>query len=235
MTTTSSTLAAALLDAQRNVRPVAKGGVNTAQGWRFIEAHDVVGAARDALHSAGLVAVLRHAPGERVDAPVLDVYLHVLHPASGQEMKLPMPWPIERSGPQARRAAGTYAEKEALRHLLLIPEPDDPETDAQQPTSSSGTTRPDAPRSGGPSDKQVRYLHVLLGQHGYSSRDSILAYLSAELGRDIGSSADLTGQETSDIITKLKDTPKADRVTAQDAPAADDPWSVLDAELDADQ
>lgn len=212
----TGTLAAALLAAQRNVRPVPKSGVNTAQGWRFIEAHEVVRVARDALHAAGLVAVLRHTTTERLDLPVLDVYLEVTHAASGEVAKYPMPWPIERHGPQARRAAATYAEKEALRHLLLIAEPDDPETHSTPTTTAAAAqprpdTRPPPRRDPQPmTDPQRHRLWAVARTAGYGDVAELAAFTAGIIGVDLDAAnpdellRSLTTQEASSVIDALQ-------------------------------
>lgn len=231
----TSTLATALLEAQQTMHGVSKTGRNQQQGWSFVTVEDVTRACRECLTSAGLTAVYRLTTDATADTTTLAGYLEVTHAATGEQLRLPMPWPIERSGPQARRAAFSYARKQALVELLLVAEPEDPETTAPTSASKPATSKPAKPRrstdpgerSGppAPTEKQLKYLHTLLGQHGWNSRESALAYLAAELGREITSSKDLSAAEVSEVIDRLKATPKAARSGPADEPP-DDPWST---------
>jgi ERF superfamily len=133
----------ALLEAQRNAMAIAKTGRNTSQGWEFVTVEEVTRVAREALNDAGLVAVLRVPADAAYDPTRLDAYLHIVHPESGEEAKFPIPWGVERAGPQARRAAYAYARKQALLELLALSEPD-PETNAKEPKEKAAT--PPQPR-----------------------------------------------------------------------------------------
>ena len=118
---------AALLEAQRHADAITKSGRNTSQGWAFVTVEEVTRVAREALNRAGLVAYLRVLTP--YDPHMIDAYLALVHPASGQEALFAVPWPVERPGPQARRAAYAYARKQALLELLALSE-SDPETTA---------------------------------------------------------------------------------------------------------
>lgn len=137
----------ALHTAQSAIKPVTRGGVNRAQGWRFVEASAIVEAARDALTGAGLIAYMI-ADGPE-DPDWLRLSLRVIHVESGDAISLPMPWPVTRTGDQGRRAAFTYARKQALIELLLIADPDeDPEAHAAS-TEPEPAPREERPRQRG--------------------------------------------------------------------------------------
>ena len=234
-TTTAATapggLAGALLAAQAAMHGVAKSGRNTQQGWSFVTVEDVTRAARECLTGAGLVAVYRLTSDADPAAGSLDGYLHVLHPGSGEELRLAMPWPIERSGPQARRAAFSYARKQALVELLLVAEPDDPETTAT-------TTASDQPAASGPhrargsadpkpmSDRQRRALWAKARSKGSGDSAELAVWAAGVLGLpadELDLSA-LTAAEASHLLDALDHAQTAHRFQP-DGPDPDDPWA----------
>jgi hypothetical protein len=217
---------------------VAKHGSNAQQGWQFVTVEDVTRAARAVLNEAGLVAVYRIAADADPAAAYLDGALHVVLAATGEEMRLPMPWPIERSGPQARRAAFSYARKQSLLELLLVAEPDDPETAAEpaaEPAASQAQgKRRKAGAVHGPSpmsDAQKRMLWVTARQAGYGDPAELAAWAAGQLGVDLDASdpqqllGSLTRQEASTLIDQLQQVQPATRSTEPDPPG-DDPWQA---------
>lgn len=124
---------AALLDAQRHADAITKSGRNTSQGWAFVTVEEVTRVAREALNKAGLVAFLRVLTP--YDPQMLDAVLVLVHPMSGQEALFSVPWPVDRPGPQARRAAYAYARKQALLELLALSESDPETTAVPEPAS----------------------------------------------------------------------------------------------------
>lgn len=133
--------------------------------------------------------------------------------------------------PQDLGSVMTYGRRYQLAALVGLSGSEDDDAAGQHPPADQPGADPppnrDAPAAGRkPTAKQVKYLHTLLGQHGYSSRESVLAYLSAQLERVIESSGDLSAREVSDVIDTLKDTPTAQRTSAGDEPPAGDPWDT---------
>jgi hypothetical protein len=192
---------AALLTAQAAMAGVPKTGRNTAQGWAYVEAAQVIRAAREALTGAGLVAVLTL---EDYDPHILSAVLIVNHPASGTSLRLPMPWPIERPGPQGLRAAHTYALKQALLELLLVGD-DDPEQhatpappDTPRPTRRGTTTAADKP-----TQPQTRRMWQLVHETGMTPSDA-RRWMGETIGRDITSSTELDRAEVSILIDRLE-------------------------------
>lgn len=51
---------------------------------------------------------------------------------------------------------------------------------------------------------QLKKLHVLMSQEGYTDRDEALAFLSGKVGRDIASSKELTKREAMRVIDALE-------------------------------
>jgi hypothetical protein len=123
-------LTARLLAAQRAMPGVPRTGTNAAQGWQYVEASRLVPVAREALVGAGLAAYLAVDPTMSTDR-LLAASLVVA--CDTGTLRLPAHWPIERPGPQGLRAAHTYALKQSLMDLLLVGDPDDPETTAGAP------------------------------------------------------------------------------------------------------
>jgi hypothetical protein len=230
--TGAASLAGALLDAQRAMHGVVKGGRNVQQGWTFMSVEDVTRACRECLTGAGLVAVYR-LTSQAPDSVYLDGYLHVVHAASGQEMKMPMPWPVERAGPQARRAAFSYARKQALVELLLVAEPDDPETEAttsaSTPAKVSKAARK-APAAPQPmTDPQRRALWASARKAGYGDITELAGFAAGILGVDLDAHPDqllgsLSKAEASQLIDALAAVKPATRSTEPDP--GDDPWQA---------
>lgn len=149
------------------------------------------------------------------------------------------------TAPQDVGSVMTYGRRYQLAALVGLSGADDDDAASQQPTRTSTPSRaarppavvtaaevPNTPPPGtgrggrAPSDKQVRFLHRLLGQHGYNSRESVLAWCTAEIGREIGSSSDLDAAEVSQLIDRLKGTPPAERVgPGPDGQPPEDPWA----------
>ena len=239
-TTTAATepggLAGALLAAQAAMHGVAKSGRNTQQGWSFVTVEDVTRAARECLTGAGLVAVYRLTADADPAAGSLDGYLHVLHPGSGEELRLAMPWPIERAGPQARRAAFSYARKQALVELLLVAEPDDPETTAtttastsEQQVSSTHRARGSAGDPKPMSDRQRRALWAKARSKGYGDSAELGAWAAGVLGlpADGLDLSALTSTEASHLLDALDHVQVAHR-SQPDGPDPEDPWAITD-------
>jgi hypothetical protein len=150
---------------------------------------------------------------------LLDGYLEVHHPASGEVMRLPMPWPIDRAGPQARRAAFTYATKQSLLQLLAIPEPDDPETAAGGGGERDGRQAHPAAVRTHPTREQVATLRRLLVDAGYADPDRAREWAATTLGRDVTDAADLSAGEVDQLLTSLAGVVRGARDTA----TGDDP------------
>jgi hypothetical protein len=130
--------------------------------------------------------------------------------------------------PQDVGSASTYARRYQLAALVGLSGSDDDDAASQQPApprpaARSGRKAPAAEPDGRrPSDKQLRYLHTLLGQHGYSAREAALAWVSGELGRQVTTSSDLSADEVSTLLDTLKAAQPAERL---DGPDPADPWA----------
>lgn len=83
------------------------------------------------------------------------------------------------------------------------PLPQVPEPDLDEPAAAPERTETSEPIIAA----QLKKLHAAMGDHGLGDRDDGLAYLSAELDRDITTSKDLTKAEASRIIDGLEATP----------------------------
>lgn len=238
---TPADLLAALVTAQAHVEGVRKTGRNTSQGYAFVTVEDVTRACRAALTAAGLVAVYRLRPTSDPDPAHLDAELFVAHPASGQTLTLPMPWPVERPGPQARRAAFSYGRKQALVELLLVAEPDDPETSADHPHETEATPPPAARGARGPqpmTDPQRRAIWATARKAGYGDVADLAVFAAGLFDADLSTTTadellgSLTRAEASALIEALDKAATASRDQPTE-PDPHDPWAV-DAEK-ADQ
>lgn len=206
----------ALLEAQRHAQAITKTGKNTAQGWTFVTVEQVTRVSREALNHAGLIAVLRV---DAYDEKHLHATLMLRHPASGQAHEFLADWPVERAGPQARRAAYAYARKQVLMELLMLAEPD-PETDAgMKPVRKAATVQLGAPKPAAPPPKddragmvtraQLRAIHAHLTDldqaegvtRTAAEHRAIIAQHAGVVGLE--SSSDLQTGEASKVIDAL--------------------------------
>lgn len=93
--------------------------------------------------------------------------------------------------------ARTSGEKRTARRAAPppTPEPDlDPAPEPPAPSTDEDGITP----------AQLKKLHAAMNDEGLSDRDEGLAFLSAELGRDITSSKDLSKDEASRVIDRLE-------------------------------
>ena len=138
----------ALLDAQRSVANVARGGTNSSQNYKFATAEDVMLEARSRLHERDLLLTFSESnhkiretqradkrtgeiiPGATVATVELDGCL--IHAASGQQYTFSVSGEGADYGDKALPKAYTNAVKYGCRHLLLIPFGEDPEVDSPQ-------------------------------------------------------------------------------------------------------
>ena len=134
-------MAAAMLMAQNDLRSVAKDATNAHHKYAYVSAEAMIGAARAALHRAGLV--LMRTGWQVVDGndqrPSLVLCDYVLMHTSGEIMKFEsLPWyVIEQNGrPIDKALAGalTTSMSYFLRDLLLIPKLDGEEVDQRDDT-----------------------------------------------------------------------------------------------------
>lgn len=190
-------LEAALLAAQAALQPIGKTGRNTAQGWQFLEAGAISAAAREVLTAHGLTFRLVLA-GIWRDPHVLPAALHVSHPASGESLVLDMPWPVTRPGDQGRRAAHTYALKQALIDLLGISDGPDPEQDAHPTPQVQEKPKPTL-------DPALQKLWIKVREAGMT-QDTAREWMSHQLGRAVASSKDLEPAEVRRLLDALRDT-----------------------------
>ncbi len=120
--------------------------------------------------------------------------------------------------------AATSAYKYLLLQLFMVADPKD-DGDASTPeettgysgrnssyrsedrASSGGASRTAPPQGGGPrllSEKQVKLVGMLADKCGLSTKESKVAFIKNVVGRDYGSSVNLTSQEASKVIDALK-------------------------------
>ena len=121
-------LAAALLVAQRSLQAVEKDATNSFHRYAYVSAEQMIGAARSALHSAGLV-VFRREWNLREDGVSVFSLVEVAHPDSGERMLCDFCFPVvcEKGRPIDKAVAGalTTSLSYFLRDLLLVPREDE--------------------------------------------------------------------------------------------------------------
>ena len=203
MTDRPRTLMHAFLDAQRAIVQPGKTGSNAAQGWQFLEIGAVMSAAHTALNSAGLVHQFVET-GE-YDPQLIEQTFCVVHPDSDEEQRWSIRWPVERAGPQGRRAAISYAQKQILIGLFCIGD-SDPETHAE-PTSA-----PPPERSSDATPAQRAKLATLMSAAGMT-KDERLEWVREQLApKMVRSIADVDRTSASILIDRMQ------RRTAEETP-----------------
>lgn len=105
----------------------------------------------------------------------------------------PEPAPKRRT---ARRAAAKPAAP-------VEPEPE-PEFDEPAPGTSQPAVQPAPPAEAMVSRPQMRKMHALFNERGITDRDERLAYVAQAIGRDVGSSNELTLVEAGRVIDALE-------------------------------
>lgn len=125
---------------------------------------------------------------------------------------------------KATNKASTSAYKYLLLQLFMIADPKDdgdastpeettgysgrPSATRQTPQSAPGSTRAAPPQGGGPrliSEKQVKLVGMLADKCGLTTKESKVAFIKNVVGRDYGSSTNLTSFEASKVIEALKE------------------------------
>lgn len=129
-------LEAAVLVAQKSLRPVLASAVNQFHHYKYADSETIIQAAREALHAAGLV-LRRPAYLFETDTAGqawLKSQFLLTHPQSGETEEHAFPFPVtleigkdkEKSLDKAVTGALTVSLAYFLRDLLLIPREDEP-------------------------------------------------------------------------------------------------------------
>ena len=124
-----TTLAIALLNAQREIRGVGKDGKNSFQNYEYVTAEAIVAVSRSALNTHGLTVdrefIIDDAQAVLPMLPILKSTFHLSHAESGGTTVRSTDWFIvENKGrPVDKALAGALTSSLAyfLRDLLLIP------------------------------------------------------------------------------------------------------------------
>jgi len=163
-----TTLAAALLQAQRSIRPVVKAGYNSFGKYHFTRSEDMIAEGRAALNAAGLTLSLysssvRHEeiPGERPDTRRIILFLRtkwlLRHENGGFaviKIKRPIEEPQRGALDKAVAATSTFNLAYAIRDILQIdrrlegeigPDEDDRSQSVEPLPSLAVRERPPAP------------------------------------------------------------------------------------------
>lgn len=85
---------------------------------------------------------------------------------------------------------------------------DDNTTTTDKPAAKKATTKKAASskrQAGAINDRQMRQMHVLLGQHGYTNRDDVHELMTVHVGREIESAKELSSVEAADFIAWLSE------------------------------
>ena len=159
----------ALLVAQQAIENVAKDSRNAFSNYNYTSAEAIIGACRDALHGAGLVARRRtwviapepyYTDADGYREVMVTSTFRISHPASGESMDEVVPFPaIERKGmpfDKAVAAALTSGWAYWLRDLLAVPRAAE-EMDKRD-DSGHEAKRPQPKRNPPPTDAEALYL-----------------------------------------------------------------------------
>lgn len=125
---TAETIHHALLGAQRAIESVGKDATNSFHKYRYTSSEQMIGACRQALHSAGLTL---HRGGWELGADgqtVTSVFI-LAHSRSGATLHFTIPWIViaEKGRPLDKALAGALTTSLGyfLRDLLLLPREDE--------------------------------------------------------------------------------------------------------------
>lgn len=145
-------LAGALLAAQMGIASVGKGSTNKFMNYRYTSADDMISAAREALHAAGLVARRvgwQMSPMED-GGQCVTMSMRLDHPASGENFTELVQFPAytEKGRPMDKAVSGALTASMGywLRDLLLLPrvdEVEDRDDRKYDPAKRNGTPRSD--------------------------------------------------------------------------------------------
>lgn len=189
----NTTLASALVDAQRAISAVGKDATNSHHKYAYVSAEAMIGAARTALGGAGL-ALVRHSVQLHMEMqPPIITSSYALIYASGERMDfLDQPWfVLEGNGrPLDKAMAGALTTSMAyfLRDLLLIPKEDESEVDRRDDTQHKGGTlgvsgAVSLRRKLSDSSIQLRTLVTAMSSYGINVPDDVAQWDAALLPR----------------------------------------------------
>ena len=200
-------LAQALVAAQAEFPTVTKGKVARVPtkgggeySYRYADLPDVLAAVQPVWtnHSLALVGLPDTTPeGE----PALTTRL--LH-ASGQWIEATVELFLPQETPQGQGSAITYARRYGLCGALNIAADEDDDAGLAEATRPAQGRRAQDVTTGKVTDAQLRNIGRLFGALGVTERAERLAYTSAAVNRDVGSSKELTKQEASKLIDLLE-------------------------------
>jgi hypothetical protein len=186
--------------------------------YKFMTLPDLLGAVRDAFAKHDLAVLQTHV---YVDGEV-EVVTTILH-ESGQLVSTP-PFRVRcQPDPQSIGSAGTYLKRYALAALVGLAGDDD--DDGQQATRTTPArkvqTEPPgghlngSPTAGTASPQSVKYLWTLLRGLG-TDEPGIRSWVAQVLDIDAGwSTKDLSQQQVSTLINRLKTTAQTGDTTAE--------------------
>ena len=166
-------------EAQKAAKTVGKQGRNEKQNYDYARAEDVIAEARNALHSAGLVATMAFEDVKPLEVTsknggagifiTLAGALRIACPETGETLEVPgFGSGIDYPGDKAVYKAMTGAAKYAYASALGIPFGDDPENDKTSTSSSGGSG------AWKPSDKQVDLIKRKAEKGGAKGEDLAL-------------------------------------------------------------
>lgn len=184
-----ASLAAALVNAQSDIKAVEKSAVNPHFKSRYATLDSIVAMARPALAKHGL-AVIASAPSD--DGNALRVETMLVH-ASGEWLSNEVCIPLAKKDPQGAGAAVTYGRRFGLSSLLsLTSEEDDDGHAASQPAKRAERPAREAPRPSAPNAEPSADLprsvpepedQVWKGRRLGDMAEGELAALSLEMGK----------------------------------------------------
>ncbi|MDA8311458.1 MAG: ERF family protein [Actinomycetota bacterium] len=193
-------LAAALAAAQAAFPPVKKDRTATVPtktggtySYHYADLTDLLDAVRPVLTANGL-AVVQGGTGERM-------VTRLVH-TSGQWIESDGTLPATQATPQGLGSAITYARRYWLSALLGIAAEEDDDgalgSDAPKPARRKSTETGEAI-----TEAQLRKVLALFNDLGILNRTERLDYTRTVVGRDVGSSRELTKKEASALIEAI--------------------------------
>jgi hypothetical protein len=229
------------LDSASPSKAVVKGqrlGSNRVQSseWTIERARDMQLTSKPNWKSQPMAMLIARATSECARLVAADVLLGI--PYSSEELAdlEPEPTaPVQRASRRVQRQAAPTPPEPAFEDTGGVSSQDekaagDP-TDTTTPGSLHyGADQPQPPTPEPPTEpdpitaKQLTALNAALSNDlGFTERDDKLAYLSGELGRDVGSSKEITRDEASRLLYRIKTWSEPDEPALPEPPLDGDP------------
>ena len=199
-------LCAALVTAQADMPGVpkaTKGQVGNATRF-YADLATVLDVVQPVLAANGLGFAQFPCDSERGAVAVTTRLLH----KSGEWMESTVSMPSSGNGAQGVGSALTYCRRYSLMAVLGLAAEDDDGQAASAPAPEQRQQRAAAAPAatatgGGATDQQIQRMAIAFTEKGIRDRVERLTFISNVVGREVGSSKDLTKQEASTVIDAI--------------------------------